>query len=132
MWKRVLCWGLVGLGTLVSLGLVVWALFGELDRADKAASVSGAIAGVIAAVVPLVVLLRTRSGPPPPSVITMRAGRGSLLAQGSIERSHARVPREGSSQVDAGEGVHMAAGDGSVLSGTDLRDVTAGEDCTDS
>ncbi|MET9830045.1 hypothetical protein ABZ078_12135 [Streptomyces sp. NPDC006385] len=90
----------------------------------------GAIAGIIAAVVPLVILLRTPSSPPP--VITMRAGRGSLLAQGSIERSRARVPREGSSQVDAGEHVHMAAGDGSVLSGAGLRDVTAGEDTTNS
>lgn len=130
MWKRVLCGALVCLSTLVALGLAAWALLGDLDQADQVASVCGAIAGVIAAVVPLVILLRTPSTPS--AVITMRAGRGSLLAQGSIERSHARVPRDGSSQVDAGEDVHMAAGDGSVLSGAGLRDVVAGEDAISS
>ncbi|MFB7369337.1 hypothetical protein ACFC0D_05805 [Streptomyces sp. NPDC056222] len=112
------------------MGLASWAFLGDLDQVDQVASVCGAIAGVVAAVVPLVILLRTPSSPP--TVITMRAGRGSLLAQGSIERSHARVPRGGSSQVDVGEEVHMAAGDGSVLSGADLRDVTAGEDAGNS
>lgn len=130
MWKRNLCWGLVCLGALVAVGLIAWALLGDLDQADQVASVCGAIAGVISAVVPLVILLRTTNSSP--SVITMRAGRGSLLAQGSIERSHAQAPRDGSSHVDAGEGVHMAAGDGSVLSGADLRDVSAGEESPNS
>lgn len=130
MRKRILCGVLVCLGTLVAVGLTAWALLGDLDQADQVASVCGAIAGVISAVVPLVILLRAPNSSPP--VITMRAGRGSLLAQGSIERSHARVPRDGSSQVDAGDGVHMAAGDGSVLSGADLRDVTAGEESANS
>ncbi|MEL5957434.1 hypothetical protein AADR41_22175 [Streptomyces sp. CLV115] len=126
-WKRILCWILAGLGTLVAGGLIAWASLGDLDQADQVASVCGAIASIIGAIVPLVIVLRTPSDSPAP-IITMRAGHGSLLAQGSIERSRARVPRGGSSQIDADEDVQMAAGDGSVLSGADLRDVTAGED----
>ncbi|MFE1957769.1 hypothetical protein [Streptomyces sp. NPDC059479] len=114
------------------MGLIAWASFGDLNQADQVASVCGAIVSIIGgAVVPLVIVLRTPSNSSPP-IITMRAGRGSLLAQGNIERSHARVPRSGSSRVDSGEAVHMAAGDGSVLSGADLRDVTAGEDSSNS
>lgn len=127
LWKRVLCWVLAGLGMLVAVALIAWASLGDLDQAGQVASVCGAITGIIGALVPLLIVLRTPSDSPLP-VITMRAGRGSLLAQGSIERSHARVPRSGSSQVDAGENVQMAAGDGSVISGADLRDVAAGED----
>ncbi|MFG2293918.1 hypothetical protein [Streptomyces sp. NPDC048603] len=106
------------------------ALFGDLNRADQVASVSGAVAGVVAAVVSLVLLLRNQGSSG--QAITMRAGHGSLLAQGDIERSHARVPSGASSPVDAGENVQMAAGDGAVLSGGHLRDVTAGEDATHS
>ncbi|MEU2023541.1 hypothetical protein ABZ565_15445 [Streptomyces sp. NPDC016469] len=126
MWKRILYWSLVFFGTLVTMGLITWALLGDLDQAGQVASVCGAIAGVVSAAVPLMILLRTPNGTPP--VITMRAGRGSLLAQGSIERSHARAPHGARSQPDADESVQMAAGDGSVLSGSDMRDVTAGEE----
>lgn len=124
--KRVACLIAVCVGTLAAVGLLALAFMGDVGTTGLAASVGGAVAGIVGAVASLVALLRASA--PSQAPVTMRAGRGSILAQGDVESSRARVPRTGAVAPEVSDVITMAAGDGSVLSGGSLRDVSAGEE----
>ncbi|MEU0380272.1 hypothetical protein ABZ093_23605 [Streptomyces cyaneofuscatus] len=142
---RIIVWGASVLCVLVAAGLGALAVAGGLDRADKAASIVGAVIGLAGLVVSLYALHRSPApGPVPPAPgpaagtgsATVAEGVRSVAAGGSIGRA---VTGDGvsltgpapvlppSSGGGGAAGSARATGERSVAAGGDIGEAVTGD-----
>ncbi|MGW5068807.1 hypothetical protein ACWEQJ_22270 [Streptomyces cyaneofuscatus] len=146
---RIIVWGASVLCVLVAVGLGALAVAGDLDRADKAASLVGAVIGLAGLVVSLYALHRSPAPgpvPPPPSPgpapgpaagtgsATVAEGVRSVAAGGSIGRA---VTGDGVSLTGPAPvlppssggpaGSARATGERSVAAGGDIGEAITGD-----
>ncbi|MET9093074.1 hypothetical protein ABZX72_13365 [Streptomyces cyaneofuscatus] len=147
---RIIVWGASVLCVLVAAGLGALAVAGDLDRADKAASIVGAFIGLAGLVVSLYALHRSPApGPVPPAPgpapgpgagtgsATVAEGVRSVAAGGSIGRAvtgdgvsltgpaPVLPPSSGGSGGAAGSA--RATGERSVAAGGDIGEAITGD-----
>ncbi|MFI8353261.1 hypothetical protein [Streptomyces cyaneofuscatus] len=149
---RIIVWGASVLCVLVAVGLGALAVAGDLDRADKAASLVGAVIGLAGLVLSLYALHRSPAPgpvPPPPSPgpapgpaagtgsATVAEGVRSVAAGGSIGRAvtgdgvsltgpaPVLPPSSGGSGGAAGSA--RATGERSVAAGGDIGEAITGD-----
>ncbi|GAA2971501.1 hypothetical protein GCM10010446_65280 [Streptomyces enissocaesilis] len=112
-WRRVVWWALAVLGAVATVTLTVLVVAGDLDTADRLASVVGAVAGLAALGVSVYAILRVPVAGPVP----VRAQGGSNAAGGNIRSATARdttrapVVPEGGGGISASGGSNAAGGD---------------------
>ncbi|MFD8464145.1 hypothetical protein [Streptomyces cyaneofuscatus] len=151
---RIIVWGASVLCVLVAVGLGALAVAGDLDRADKAASLVGAVIGLAGLVVSLYALHRSPAPgpvPPPPSPgpapgpaagtgsATVAEGVRSVAAGGSIGRAvtgdgvsltgpaPVLPPSSGGGSGGGAAGSARATGERSVAAGGDIGEAITGD-----
>ncbi|CAD5963271.1 MULTISPECIES: hypothetical protein [unclassified Streptomyces] len=149
---RIIVWGASVLCVLVAAGLGALAVAGGLDRADKVASIVGAVIGLAGLVVSLYALHRSPApGPVPPAPgpaagtgsATVAEGVRSVAAGGSIGRAvtgdgvsltgpaPVLPPSSGSGSGSGGgggaAGSARATGERSVAAGGDIGEAVTGD-----
>ncbi|MFJ9307683.1 hypothetical protein [Streptomyces cyaneofuscatus] len=144
---RIIVWGASVLCVLVAAGLGALAVAGGLDRADKAASIVGAVIGLAGLVVSLYALHRSPApGPVPPAPgpaagtgsATVAEGVRSVAAGGSIGRAVTGdgvsltgpapvLPPSSSSGGGGAAGSARATGERSVAAGGDIGEAVTGD-----
>ncbi|WP_217236311.1 hypothetical protein [Streptomyces sp. AC555_RSS877] len=82
---RVWVWVTAVVTGLAAVALTLVAVLADLDTAGQAASVAGAVAGMIALLVSVITLFRGGGGPG--NGRTVRAGRGAIVSGGNITGS---------------------------------------------
>ncbi|MGC4927103.1 hypothetical protein [Streptomyces cyaneofuscatus] len=145
---RIIVWGASVLCVLVAAGLGTLAVAGGLDRADKAASIVGAVIGLAGLVVSLYALHRSPAPgpvPPPPGPApgpaagtgsaTVAEGVRSVAAGGSIGRAvtgdgvslTGPAPVLPPSSGGGAAGSARATGERSVAAGGDIGEAITGD-----
>ncbi|MFE1478291.1 hypothetical protein ACFW6N_31110 [Streptomyces cyaneofuscatus] len=144
---RIIVWGASVLCVLVAAGLGALAVAGGLDRADKAASIVGAVIGLAGLVVSLYALHRSPApGPVPPAPgpaagtgsATVAEGVRSVAAGGSIGRAVTGdgvsltgpapvLPPSSGSGGGGAAGSARATGERSVAAGGDIGEAVTGD-----
>ncbi|MFD4276063.1 hypothetical protein R2B67_12380 [Streptomyces cyaneofuscatus] len=81
---RAVAWGVAVVAGAVALGLIAIAVLVDMDTADRAASLAGAVAGLVALVVAVVTLVRPGGPGGSGAGSRLRAGRGGIVAGGDI------------------------------------------------
>ncbi|MFH9575673.1 hypothetical protein ACH4MG_34710 [Streptomyces sp. NPDC017454] len=121
-WRRFFWWALAVLGGAVAVGLTVLAVAGDLDTADRVASVVGALAALAALCLSVHAALRPATSPVPP----VHARDGSNAAGGSIRDASARDTGTAPAGPDTGGGTGgISASGGSNAAGGDIDGSTA-------
>ncbi|MEU7584339.1 hypothetical protein AB0B50_42930 [Streptomyces sp. NPDC041068] len=123
--RRAVMWTVAVVGALVAVGLTLVAVLVDLDTADRAASVVGAVTGLVALGFSAYALAKPGGGH---EVHVVRArGRGAVAARGDVsgnafgERSRAvGGPQPPSGRRSPG-GTVSARGDGAVASDGSVR-----------
>jgi hypothetical protein len=105
-WRWVVWWSFAASGGAAAIVLTVLVVVGDLDTADRLASLVGAVAGVVALAVSVYAMLRTPAPGSPP----VRAQGGSNAAQGSIRNSSARETRPVPATPEGGGGISASGG----------------------
>ncbi|MEU7253773.1 hypothetical protein [Streptomyces sp. NPDC045251] len=121
-WRRFSWWASAVLGGAVAVGLTVLAVAGDLDTADRVASVVGAVAALAALCLSVHAALRPAPSPVPP----VQARAGSNAAGGSVRGASARDAGTAPAGPDTGGGTGgISASGGSNAAGGDIDGSTA-------
>lgn len=117
------CWAALAVaGAVVAVGLLVWVVAADLERADQIGGVIGALAGVGALGVSLRQLRDGRQGPAPdPAQVS--AAEGSIAARGNVRNSRASSASNSTAAPTPSGGISAATG--SIASGGDVDGSTA-------
>jgi hypothetical protein len=105
-WRRVVWWSLAVLGAGAAIVLSLLVVVGDLDTADRLASVVGALAGVVALAVSVYAMLRTPASAPAP----VRAEDGSNAAGGNMRNVSARDTTAAPATPASGGGISASGG----------------------
>ncbi|MFD6532103.1 hypothetical protein [Streptomyces sp. NPDC060184] len=130
---RVAVWVVAVVAGTVSIGLIV-ALVVNPDMADRTASVTGAIVGLVATVLAVVALVRPPGGGGGAGVRRVRAGQGGIAAGGNITHvafgdnsrviGHPTAPRTAPSTDQA----DVRTGRDGIAAAGDVTDIAYGDD----
>ncbi|MFF7251547.1 hypothetical protein ACFZBU_47755 [Embleya sp. NPDC008237] len=120
-WKKACRLALMGVCGTVAIGLVAVAAAGDLDTADRIASVVGAVVALLG-LAWTVYVWRPPAGPPAPAVT---ADGGSIAAGGNVRRSTSRSAQPPAAPPAAPPGTGgITATNGSIAAGGDIEDST--------
>ncbi|MEV5979801.1 hypothetical protein [Streptomyces sp. NPDC052114] len=127
--RRAVMWTVAVAGALAALGLTLVAVLVDLDTADRAASLVGAVAGLAGLGFSAHALTRPGGGGGGGAHVVVRArGRGAVAARGDVTGnafgdSSRAVGGQPPSSGGAGSpgGTVSARGEGAVASGGDVR-----------
>ncbi|MEW2066362.1 hypothetical protein [Streptomyces sp. NPDC007346] len=118
-WRQIMWWSLAVAGGTAAVVLTVLVSAGDLESADRVASVIGAVVGMVALGMSVRAMRRAVRPDPQP----VRAHGGSNAARGSINDASARDTGRASGAPVAGDGI--SASGGSNAAGGDISGSSA-------